>query len=1384
MSSYGLPMGGRAGGQPAPFHKNAPQSNVNMFAGNKATESSGGMSNMDAFKAYFGIPSKPVYEAPSFFKHRQENYDLPDAWIGRNELLSFILISEVTASQEWMLTKLLPWKYTTHYSIMLEVWKFSDHMLSRTPEEGVSRMLTSSFDSTTSYMHRYGIAFIVEHGFWKTEKGKKQYAMNIKQIKFAIDEGACYGALLACFDWHSPTDPNEDLRPSVTNNDATQIEKILDPGHQMFAHLQTGGRYALESLVSKGRAILENRGISGEPLLVLPNSARKYVKHYPENEMNFYTGKSKPVDAAEGLGVEVKYSRMFRQGERMHTTDPAFRDAYIGGFNQLCPAAPEANLLQIPVSEYRTYMSDIVVYDEAKDDYTQLWYEEAARLSGAYQNWHTTNPTLAKAGEQFFGTFKKQTWGHICDMSNIKSRTLDAILEKLTDREYEKFCKLASRSIDRFNASKPSSAEATRSTNIGAPPTLSEAELLAQRSSIIQYNREHIMKCVSSSHTKQVKAMLEQIEIEDLEKINLTRPSLMTTLLFRIRSLKSQSVSAKMMYALIVKDWCETYINRISASSAPIDNAVSLPTTRFMVNNPLFANHHLDDKFNYSVASDDTIRRIMGSTNLTAVALKSTSPVTQDRSRPSSIVTNAINIAVDIVLSAQSELDSIGLFMSREQVFSDVLTDGLRVAPCQYFTSKLFDSVRSLWILLTTPNATEDDKRLAYRAVKSIVDQSDFDEIKEIPAQDFPSERKEPELTEAERLSKEAEFNKVFDAVCKTIKDDTIKSNKDVYRNVYIEMVGRRSGVTDKHMKLIIPLLHTTTKSSRSTLLAAVEFITNYNTGRLTKDQELVVFDLIHKINTSTDSSLEAFSSNFNALLAETQNYIEIKKQQQQLASEKLQFVLSASGPLASDIRVYTLNELMYDYELFVMRSHGRDQVAEWRRLYMISDSHGHAELGDLSSIFTLFKSNISNETKRNLLVEYVRLVFSTHNRWNNVSLRDFFIQMVRMLLLTRCDPKTVISRDAISVVHNIVQQYIMTSGWISLDLQQRFNDSFSGALRGLSLGDLWTGSGVYVIGTATLASQLATEVCKTLISTAGAWPYQMTLSSASTPTLDSRVITRMSREDLNTLLDDFVETKDGWFWVFCIENDIMPPIGLIAWRHRKCYRMGSAFMAIKGGVLGYTYWGHPDFMLGDDANRKMHFGHFTMYMKPLIEEPRALVVFHNIFCEGYQGGNNTKIVNPLNVQEVHAYRIGNSRRSMIIALELANWWPKTKYNDVTGRYHPRFNPSSNTLNVTYYRSAQFITDTYGLAPKDYYIGTDRSNRNVNSFSNTICTQDHQFGYDHRTGRYDTVVRDQGPWTDMIYPGCGRVRNGYNDYLEKINFESKYGITNPIVHVR
>lgn len=161
--------------------------------------STGHTTNADnPFEPFFGpvsVQDGQNVKAGDTFSH--ETMNLPDAYKGKSLFLEDIMDWLITRTDEWYTSRVMPWKMTDQLSVKWNIFRFNRTMADLEPHQGVPRYVTSESEERSDRLVRRGLAFIIEHGFWTTDRGRKTYLTNLEQITSAVHETAYYGVLHA-----------------------------------------------------------------------------------------------------------------------------------------------------------------------------------------------------------------------------------------------------------------------------------------------------------------------------------------------------------------------------------------------------------------------------------------------------------------------------------------------------------------------------------------------------------------------------------------------------------------------------------------------------------------------------------------------------------------------------------------------------------------------------------------------------------------------------------------------------------------------------------------------------------------------------------------------------------------------------------------------------------------------------------------------------------------------------------------------------------------------------------------------------------------------------------------------------------------------------------
>jgi len=195
MSSFNPAMAGMARQSADGPHGLGPNASMPMTYAGAPKGAAGGPAG--GWDSYFGAPPRPLDLNP-YDAMRRENLALPEAYKGHNIYLTQVIIQLVTQDDMWPGTIALPFRITeSQMEIVWDEIHFNNHLLGPVPEEGVSRLVTQQVSERRDHFVRYGLAFMLEHGFMKTAKGQLCYKSNLEQIRNAVLETVYIGVLEA-----------------------------------------------------------------------------------------------------------------------------------------------------------------------------------------------------------------------------------------------------------------------------------------------------------------------------------------------------------------------------------------------------------------------------------------------------------------------------------------------------------------------------------------------------------------------------------------------------------------------------------------------------------------------------------------------------------------------------------------------------------------------------------------------------------------------------------------------------------------------------------------------------------------------------------------------------------------------------------------------------------------------------------------------------------------------------------------------------------------------------------------------------------------------------------------------------------------------------------
>ena len=376
---------------------------------NRFQENHSGPKNYDVTKsdspgssplaAFFGPGSGPLGPlemggARADDRYPHETFNLPKAYEGKNKYLE-TQIWWMLNQAEFLVDKLCPWELTDQLSVEWEIWKFNNTMADYEPEQGVPRYVTSEQESHRDALSRRGLAFIIEHGFFKTKRGQETYMMNLRQIVDAIHTTVYYGVLQALLNGKNHYKEWD----RKYGDQALQIQDIMrqEVSEWAIAQKTERGLYVLDAHLKhrmRAEGVVPNVWIFPPKMQIFltmyPSSEVVYNIHGPGNQENIEKG---PANMLTFRGSEVHEADPIDVDFIGKSTDLLSRDRMIGNYFTMYDPVPLTGKAD---QNYNTDQRSVFVYDASADDFRKISiikainacmrFDESGALSDEYDN--------------------------------------------------------------------------------------------------------------------------------------------------------------------------------------------------------------------------------------------------------------------------------------------------------------------------------------------------------------------------------------------------------------------------------------------------------------------------------------------------------------------------------------------------------------------------------------------------------------------------------------------------------------------------------------------------------------------------------------------------------------------------------------------------------------------------------------------------------------------------------------------------------------------------------------------------------------------------------------------------------------------------------------
>lgn len=361
---------------------------------------SSGQAPKNKWDPFFGTPEGYHDEVRADDQLAHETYNLPLAYEGRNKRLEDVLDFMIRKEDEFYTRDLLPWEYTEELHITWDVWKFNRTLADVIPEQGISRLVTQEHERHTDNLVRRGLSFQLEHGFMTTEKGRRNYALNLQQIADAVHTTSYFSVMHSLF---SGKNYYKEYRRKFARF-VKGPRTLFRHERQMWACLQKDikGVYIMDAEIKHHMKI---NGVQPN-VLVLPPKAGIYVSMVPprETDYNIHGPGAHENLTQDRTGIttfrgnKVFEAQAFDVDFQHEFIDLTSRPRMVGEFFVI-PGHDEpmdlkqqivSHLLKIRDGGYRRNLADPVgdlakhkqdpfihIYSADKDDYVKITFAEA-----------------------------------------------------------------------------------------------------------------------------------------------------------------------------------------------------------------------------------------------------------------------------------------------------------------------------------------------------------------------------------------------------------------------------------------------------------------------------------------------------------------------------------------------------------------------------------------------------------------------------------------------------------------------------------------------------------------------------------------------------------------------------------------------------------------------------------------------------------------------------------------------------------------------------------------------------------------------------------------------------------------------------------------------
>lgn len=1364
-----------------------------------------------ALAAYFGQNTKPDTPNP-YDAYDIENHQLPDGFAGSRPYVKYILLKMITMAEQFPFREMCPIKPNDHsMEISWDCWCFNNHMLTRVPEESVSRLLTSNQTSSSESMVRWGIALMLEHGFYQTPRGKLAYSMNLKQIANAVATTLAYGAMYACLNAHY-TDRNNKYR-KIQARGLIQIKQLFQEEIDSWSIIQKqeGG---WKIIFEKCKRTLIERIQKPGNYTVVPQGMRKYLEGRPENNYFLYNGipggQRANVMPYEGT---LRESVGYRTGEHESSDDVMIRERTIGGFFHMLPE----HIDDIPADEYRTGMMDTDIYSEDIDDYFTVKYRAALEKTGLFETEDGSWNLTPEIGKPFFAAYGNNTWGDFLQ----KTGRLDAFVKSIqcaSDETKRAFAKVVGIDTQKVDSTAPNEEEAP----------LEHEEEDAQGHGQKKQTTDNNGKDDSSSSSSSSEAAESISKLGGLAEIVPCENSSSVKAYFHTLSHFFDKTVLDELHEGHSELILDAFVTAMGYDNLRDDTRRSLLCMKHAYPDGSLTpfERFLEEKDNADVTSpecrmfDESCPRWVDSQPDKVQEIQRISIPVNYTSPSRNLLITRTSMAFTL-----SSTNIVLFALSPKQIASLAASRGkIEVSCVDAFQPDVMGERIALMQFSVAISAI-------YFKIKEFVD----------AFSNLTGQSKEPSDSVFQTLYKDIfklcpvslSINDVDGVFAEYI--NSMRKTKKRKRFVPLLCQYRLHNIIAElrdFLFMVLAMNHIAIEDSSSSKTQAFARRVTLLCKHMKGDIQMKAYHINHRTSSPEMGAfpdiLETASvsrSHWNAWLDRCAR-MHPKEQKDIIESQTIALVKVAYADVTagkSDSDVAIIDRLLEEHVDSILAVGYTLMIVNGNRI-------PDRRLINFVAFIVALKLGVHNTnlTSEDMLVTFTRLLIETYTRVEKENGATKFqkeidkvvsheVQKENGIRQTRLKTHNGVKRG--HTFHDVITEKsfgeqppsIFTVEMNGLELQyfkkmieKTLTNNWTQGMKNAHSEDETEHSDRVALIESILDSHDVAKSAKDWAETpnqadhyfeAAKDEHKNAIKNAATATIlgyrplrSLHVITPQptvkiigeASEDITTQhffsvtrIRDILfnwRIKNGLLVLFCLDNNICPIIGILGFRPFKRYDMGTMLHMMGQGEAASTWYGHADFQLSDNVAQKMHYGHFTMYAKTVVMHPEMIVRGDNIVVMSYNGGNGTRAWDPRDQNLRDEFDSNNLIADIFYAPVPANFEVASHFLDITGRFSSRLSANAEAQKATDYGpAANILSQIWGWKA----IASPFTREHFSSIAprfNTMVFQEHQWLYSHSSKRHDRVIVDKGHFGGNVYPGVADVRRGVSMYVKTVDY--------------